>query len=70
MLVVYQKHTQLLKTYQPAQNFPSAIAHPELSFFISRILIVYTASEQVIICRQYLVVSVRVCDGYSVLVPS
>lgn len=33
MLVVYQKHTQLLKTYQPAQNFPSAIAHPELSFF-------------------------------------
>lgn len=70
MLLMYQKHTQLLKTYLPAQNFPSAIAHLEHSFFYLKIITVYTASEQFIICCQYLIVCIRICDGYFVLVPS
>lgn len=70
MLLIYQKHIHLLKTYLPAQSFPSAIAHLEHSFLISRLLIVYTAGEQFITRCQYLVVCVRNCDGYFVLVPS
>lgn len=34
MLLMYQKHTQILKTYLPPQNFPSTIAHLEHSLLL------------------------------------